>query len=165
MDQNNQSEDSVDKISLKKITKRNLDLILNLRVKPRQRMLVAPNAYSIAQAHFTRGAWFRAIYLEDTPIGFIMLRDNSLKFKYITSKDPEIYLWRFMIDGRYQGKGYGKKALELVIEYAKSRPNAKGITLHHEPTKGNAGEFYKKVGFEHTGKIFNEELEMKLLLN
>jgi len=164
MEQNKKSEDSVSKVTLKRITIRNLDLILSLRPKPRQRGLVASNAYSIAQAHFTRGVWFRAICLENTPIGFVMLKDNSLKFKYITSKDPMIYLWRFMIDGRYQGKGYGKKALELVIEYAKSRPNAKEITLHHEPLKGNAGEFYKKVGFEHTGKILNGELEMRLRL-
>lgn len=38
------------------------------------------------------------------------------------------------------------------------------LTLHHEPAKGNAGEFYKKLGFKHTGKIFNGELEMKLKL-
>lgn len=164
MNESKQSEYSIDKISLKKISRSNLELILNLKVKPRQRALIATNAYSIAQAHFTRGVWFRAIYLEDIPIGFVMLRDNSLKHKYISSRDPEIYLWRFMIDGRYQGKGYGKKALELIIEYAKSRPNVKEVTLHHEPAKGNAGEFYKQLGFKYTGKIFNGELEMKLKL-
>ena len=44
------------KITLRKIRLRNLALIHNLKVKPRQKSLVAPNAYSIAQAHFTRGA-------------------------------------------------------------------------------------------------------------
>ena len=164
MDITEQSELSAPNITLRKIRRSNLELILNLKVKPIQRNLVATNATSIAQAHFTRGVWFRAIYLDDTPIGFVMLRDYSLKYKYISSKDPDIYLWRFMIDGHYQGKGYGKKALELVIEYGKSRPNAKEITLHHEPSKGNAGKFYEKLGFEHTGKILNGELEMKLKL-
>jgi len=162
MEQKKQSENSL--VTLKRITRMNLNLILSLRPKPRQRGLVASNAYSIAQAHFTRGVWFRAIYLENTPIGFVMLRDNSLKYKHITSKDPTIYLWRFMIDGRYQNKGYGKKAMKLIIKYAKSRPNAKEMTLHHEIAKGNAGEFYERLGFEHTGKILNGELEMKLKL-
>ncbi|MFW9821776.1 MAG: GNAT family N-acetyltransferase [Candidatus Thorarchaeota archaeon] len=152
------------KILLRKINRRNLHQILNLKVKPKQRSLVAANAVSIAEAHFTRGAWFRAIYLNQTPIGFVMLNDNSLKFNKIKSKQSDIYFWRFMIDGRYQGKGYGRKAMELVIEYAKSRPNVKVMTLHHEPSKGNAGDFYKKFGFKYTGRTLEGELEMRLEL-
>jgi diamine N-acetyltransferase len=152
-------------VSLKKITRINLETILNLRVKPNQRTLVASNAVSIAQAHFTRGAWYRAIYLDEKPIGFVMLRDNTMKFKKIKPKNSDLYLWRFMIDGRYQGKGYGKKALELVIKHAKSRPGIKEITLHHQPSKGNAGNFYEKLGFKHTGKILLGELEMTLKLD
>ena len=153
------------KITLRKIRLGNLALIHNLKVKPRQKSLVAPNAYSIAQAHFTRGAWYRAIYLGETPIGFVMLKDSTLKFKKLKHVKPLIYFWRFMIDGMYQGKGYGKRAMDLIIEHIKSRPNIKEVTLHHEPSKGNAGEFYKKLGFKHTGKILQGELEMKLKLN
>lgn len=165
MNIDNQPEKVSSRISLKKITRLNLETILNLKVKPNQRTLVAPNAVSISQAHFTRGAWYRAIYLDEEPIGFVMLRDNTLKFKKINPKNPELYLWRFMIDGKYQGKGYGKRALELVIDYAKTRPGVKEITLHHQPSKGNAGDFYKNLGFKHTGNIFLGELEMKLNLD
>jgi diamine N-acetyltransferase len=165
MNKKNTDNASTSKITLRKINRRNLDQIINLNVKPRQRFLVAPNAKSIAQSHYTRGTWLRAIYLDDTPIGLVLLIDSSLKFKTIKPDIPYLYLWRFMIDGRYQGKEYGKKALELVIEYAKSRHNAKEMSLTHEPTKGNAGEFYKKLGFIHTGRIVENELEMKLRLN
>ncbi|MFW9894874.1 MAG: GNAT family N-acetyltransferase [Candidatus Thorarchaeota archaeon] len=159
-----QLENVSSRITLRKINRRNLREILSLNVKPRQRSLVASNAVSIAEAHFTRGAWYRAIYLDQTPIGFVMLKDNSLKFKKIKSTQSDIHFWRFMIDGRYQGKGYGRRAMELVIEYAKSRPNVKVITLHHEPSKGNAGEFYEKLGFKHTGRMIEGELEMRLEL-
>ncbi|MFX1325403.1 MAG: GNAT family N-acetyltransferase [Promethearchaeota archaeon] len=152
-------------VSLKKITRRNVEQILNLRVKPGQRFLVAPNAKSIALAHYERGTWMRGIYLGNEPIGFVLLIDSTLKRKRVMSEKSFLYLWRFMIDGRYQGNGYGRRALELVIEYAKSRPNVKEITLHHETGKGNAGEFYKKVGFKHTGKTHENELEMMLTLN
>jgi len=69
-----------------------------------------------------------------------------------------------MIDQKYQGKGHGRKAMELVIDHLKTRPNAKEITLHHEQTKGNAGEFYENLGFKLTGKILQDELERKLVL-
>lgn len=164
MNGDNQLENNLSKISLKKIKRSNLEMILNLAVKPKQKSLVAPNAHSIAEAHFTKGAWYRAIYLDDVPIGFVMLRDTTLIHKKIMPDNPVMYIWRFMLDGRYQGKGYGKRAMELVIEHIKSRPNIKEVSLHHEPAKGNAGEFYKKCGFKHTGKIFLGELEMKLKL-
>jgi diamine N-acetyltransferase len=165
MDRDTEQENITLKITLRKINIRNLEMILNLKVKPRQRSLVAPNAKSIAQAHFTRGAWFRAIYLGEIPIGFVMLKDSTLKYTNKIHVNPKVYFWRFMIDGRYQGKGYGKRAMELIIEHIKSRPNVKEVTLHHEPSKGNAGEFYKKLGFKHTGKIIFGELEMKLKLD
>src|SRR5512137_2819402 len=36
---------------------------------------VAPNAVSIAQAHFQGEAWFRAAYDDETLVGFVMLYD------------------------------------------------------------------------------------------
>jgi len=164
MNKKNTEKISTPKISLRKINRRNLEQVINLNVKPNQKFLVAPNAKSIAESHYTRGTWLRAIFLGDTPIGLVLLVDSSLKFKTLKPKNLFLSLWRFMIDGRYQGKGYGRKALELVIEYAKSRPNAREILLTHETLKGNAGEFYKKLGFIHTGRKIENELEMKLKL-
>ena len=69
-----------------------------------------------------------------------------------------------MIDDKYQGKGYGRKAVELIISHLKTRPNAKEVTLHHEQTAGNAGGFYERLGFKLTGKILHNELERKLVL-
>ena len=76
------------KISLRKINRRNLEQVINLNVKPRQKFLVAPNAKSIAQSHYTRGTWLRAIYLDDTPIGLVLLVDSTLKFKTIKHDNP-----------------------------------------------------------------------------
>ena len=64
----------------------------------------------------------------------------------------DYYLWRFMIDDEHQGKGYGFRAMELVIEHVKSRPNATQIITNQVTGDINAGEFYKKLGFEHTGE-------------
>jgi diamine N-acetyltransferase len=164
MSKKEEFEDAVEKVSLKRINVGNLNAILSLKVKPDQENLVATNAKSIAQAHYDRGAWFRAIYLGKTPIGFVLIVDSTLKFKHIKQKTPYFYLWRLMIDDEYQGKGYGRKAVGLVINHLKTQSKAKEITLHHVQTKGNAGKFYENLGFKLTGRVLDGELERKLIL-
>jgi diamine N-acetyltransferase len=105
-------------IALREVTKDNLRDILELKVAPEQERFVAPNAASIAQAYFDRQvAWFRAIYTDDTPVGFVMLYDDAAEQKY--------HLWRFMVDHRFQGQGYGAEALNQVIAYVRQRPGAR----------------------------------------
>src|SRR6478735_2713467 len=77
-----------------------------------QRNMVADNGTSIAEAHFSENAWFRAIYAEETLVGFIMLHQGSDWDDGIDC--PGVYLWRFMIARPFQGKGIGKKAIDLV---------------------------------------------------
>ena len=152
------------KFTLKKITKINLMSILQLDVNPEQKSLVASNAVSITQAHFNKDAWFRAIYVDNKPIGFVMISDTLLKSKSNPNHRPSYYLWRFMIDAKNQGKGYGKEAMKLIINHLKSRPKAKEFLLSHSKSDGNAGEFYKKCGFKYTGKEIGDELVMRLEL-
>lgn len=152
------------KISLKKVTKFNLISILQLEVNPQQKKLVAPNAVSIAQAHFNKDAWFRAIYADNDPIGFVMISDSSLKYRSNLNHRPSYFLWRIMIDAKYQGKGYGKQAMKLIIDHVKGRPKAKELLLSHFKSDGNAEEFYKKLGFKYTGNEIGDELVMSLKL-
>jgi diamine N-acetyltransferase len=58
-----------------------------------------------------------------------------------------------MIDARFQRHGFGKQALELVIEYVKTRPGAKVLSTSCVPGEGSPEEFYKKMGFTPTGEI------------
>ena len=133
-------------ISLREITKENLREILKLTVAPQQERFVAPNAISIAQAYFDRDvAWFRAIYADDAPVGFVMLHDEPAVRKY--------YLWRFMIDHRYQNLGYGARALAQVIEYVRQRPGARELLTSVVPGEGSPGSFYEKQGFAYTGEM------------
>ena len=144
-------------IELRDITKENLREIFRLTVAPEQERLVAPNAVSIAQAYFDREiAWFRAIYAGDTPVGFVMLHDEPAARKY--------YLWRFMIDRRYQGRGYGARALTQIIEYVRGRPGAHEILTSVVPGEGCPGAFYEKLGFAYTGEIDEGERVMRLAL-
>ena len=144
-------------IALREITKENLRDIFKLKVAPEQERFVAPNAVSIAQAYFDRDvAWFRAIYADDTPVGFVMLHDEPAERKY--------YLWRFMIDHRFQGKGYGAQALEEVIAYVRQRPGAQEFLTSVVPGEGSPGPFYEKLGFAYTGEIEEAERVMRKVL-
>lgn len=137
-------------VTLREITKETVRTITDLSVAPEQENLVAPNAVSIAEAYFEEKAWFRAIYADETPVGFLM-----------TFEDPErpfYYLWRYMIDAQHQGKGYGAKALKLLIERIKAQPNATEMKLSVVPEEGSAIRFYEKLGFVHLGEMNKEEM-------
>ena len=141
-------------VSLREITEATLVSILKLKVAPEQENFVASNAISIAQAHFSDHAWFRAIYADETPVGFVMLHDEPEK--------PEYYLWRYMIDARYQRMGFGRQALQQLIEHVRTRPNATELLLSYVPQEGGPQPFYESLGFTHTGRIVEEEMEIKI---
>ncbi len=145
-------------VSLREVTKETVRQICNLSdtLSANQQNMVAPNAVSIAQAYFTKQAWFRAIYAADTPVGFIMLSDDP--------ETPEYYLWRLMIAEPHQGKRYGQRAIELLIAYVKTRPKAKEVLTSYVPIEGGPEGFYRKLGFEPTGEIEDGEVVMRLTL-
>jgi diamine N-acetyltransferase len=69
-----------------------------------------------------------------------------------------------MIDKRHQGKGYGKQALELVIEFVRQKPDAKQLLLSYVSTEGSAAPFCAKYGFTETGEVEDGEVVMQLIL-
>ena len=143
-------------VSLREVTSANLSAILNLSVSENQQGLVASNAKSIAEAHYAEDAWFRAIYADETPVGFVMLSDVPDKAEY--------YLWRMMVDGAHQRKGYERRAVELLVEHVRARPGATELFTSHVKKEGNAGKFYRKLNFAYTGEEHDGELVMKLEL-
>lgn len=152
-------------VSLVAITKANLRDFLRLKVSPAQERLVAPNAVSIAQAHFQPEAWFRGIEAGGVPVGFAMLEDWRQNPEEATEewlREPYIYLWRFMIDGRFQGLGFGAKALALLIAHARSVPGTKAMLLSFVPGEGSPEAFYRRFGFEPTGEVSEGEHVMRL---
>lgn len=145
--------DSASSVTLREITGETLRSIMRLDVGESQKKFVAPNVVSIAQAHFEKKAWFRAIYADDTPVGFVMLYDDT--------DEPEYFLWRLMVDARYQGNGFGRSAVELLVDYVRTRPGATELKVSHVEGDGSPEKFYLKLGFEHTGEIEDGELVMK----
>lgn len=140
-------------VTLREVTKQNLREILRLKVGDSQERFVASNAVSIAQAHFDPDvAWFRAIYDNDQPVGFVMIDDNPAI--------PRYTLWRFMIDHRFQRKGLGRAAIEAVLAHVRGRPGASELYTSCVDAAGGPGPFYERLGFAYTGETDEGERVM-----
>lgn len=141
-------------VSLREINAETVRTICRLDVSDEQKHFVAPNAHSIAQAYFEPKAWFRAIYADETPVGFVMLYDDPEEANY--------FLWRYMIDARYQKLGYGKSAMDLLIEYVRTRPEAHELKLSCHPGDDGPEPFYRHYGFTRTGDWMGDEAVMQI---
>lgn len=142
--------------TLREITKETVRQITKLDVAPGQEGLVAPNAVSIAEAYFEPKAWFRAIYSGEEPAGFAMVwRDPA---------EHVFYIWRFMVDARFQGKGVGRRALELLVDEARA-DGVEHVLLSVVPGPHSALRFYERFGFVPTGVVHGGEHELKLVLS
>lgn len=124
-----------------------------------ERNVVADNGTSIAEAHFSENAWFRAIYADETLIGFIMLHIGADHDDGIDC--PGVFLWRFMIASPYQRMGFGKKAISLLVRDLKVR-GFKELYTSYGLGEGSPEEFYKRLGFTPTGDTYDDELEAVL---
>lgn len=147
-------------IKLKEIDKNNWLEAIGLEVYLEQKDYVAPNAVSLAEAYVQPGGLGLqplAIYLDETLIGFAM---------YGRHPEHERGQWiqRFMIDQRYQGQGYGKAALLLLLELLKSKDDCREIGLCVNPDNAAAQAFYRSFGFVDTGRIHSGELIYSLTI-
>ena len=152
-------------ITLVEITKDNVGPIVRMNPGAIGERMVATNGISIAQGSYSKNAWFRAVMANDTPVGFVMLFDPTLDLEAAKAEDEaldSLYIWRFMIEFKHQGKGYGEQVMRLVIERAKSMPAINMVSLSYALREGNAKPFYERMGFRDTGKVEHGEMEMSL---
>jgi diamine N-acetyltransferase len=143
-------------VELREVTAETVRAICRLQVAPSQRRFVAPNAVSFAEALFEPKAWYRAVYADGVPAGFAML--------YVDVETPEYFLWRFMVADGLQGLGYGRRALELVVDHVRTLPGATELLTSWVPGTGSPEGFYLAFGFEPTGKVDEGEIVARLAL-
>ncbi|MFI6869379.1 GNAT family N-acetyltransferase [Nocardia sp. NPDC050406] len=128
---------------------------LSYTLSPEQREMVADNGISIAEAHFSDAAWFRGIYHGDQPVGFVML-DLGMD-----PDEPGVSLWRFMIAGPHQGKGFGRRTIDSVVALLKARGTTALYTSYGQGP-GSPEGFYRSLGFRPTGGVVDHEIEAVL---
>lgn len=133
-------------LSLVEVTKENWYKVCRLSdtLSSDHRKCVADNSYSLAQANFYSNAWYRAIACGDELIGFVMLNTD-----YPPQNEADYpcgYLWRFMIGGPWQKKGYGKQTLDMLCDRFRQEGLRYVYTSCDMKEYGPYG-FYRKYGF------------------
>ena len=149
-------------VTLREITADTVIAVVRLSVADDQKGFVATNAVSLAQALFAPEAWYRAIYCGDELAGFVMLEDQSLRSP--PPAEPEVGVWRLMIDQKFQRRGVGREALLQVIEHVRGKGLFGSLTLSYVPGPGCPEPFYLGLGFCHTGRVDGKEVVLELPL-
>jgi diamine N-acetyltransferase len=150
-------------VRLAEITGANRDAVCALHVKPGQQRFVASVAKSLEDAATTPEAepWYRAVYAGDEPVGFVMLSWN------VPPGRPGVlgpfFLWRLLIDARYQGRGFGREVLALVAGLVRAE-GATELLTSHQPDADGPGPFYRKLGFRPTGETDHGGVVLRLAL-
>ena len=144
-------------ISLQAVSRSNWEQCIQLKPKPEQETLIASNLYSIAEAQFLEGFVTKAIYNDHMMIGFTMYG--------LDPDDGNYWIYRFMIDQRFQRQGHGHRAMLLIIDDITKRDHYTGvIMLGYKPDNEQARQLYKKSGFCETGLAPWGEMLAKLEL-
>ena len=152
-------------LTLRSIDATNRSAVEALQVATTQRRFIEGVADSLSEAEAQdHPPWCRAVYAGETPVGFVMVADN----------DPTClwpyYLWRFLVDARYQGRGYGRSAMELVAAHVAARPQADylvtSVACYEDPeiSRHSPIGFYLACGFEQTGEHNGLEIVIRLSL-
>jgi diamine N-acetyltransferase len=151
-------------IYLRPITSENWIECIELKPTAQQQQagFVASNVVSLAQAYGE--PWWRpyAIYADQTMVGFVMVGrwpESGVDPRHEEALPGIDCILRFMIDGRYQGRGYGRAALQQVLVQIKAQPDVRAIHLSYEPDNRVAARLYASAGFQPTGRIVGGEAE------
>lgn len=128
---------------------------LGLSVREDQRSYVSSSAGILARAYAYRNDRSQAfvIYNDDIPVGMAMYHDLDEWNAYDFSQ--------FFIDQRYQGKGYGQKAAEMILEKMKADGKYGKVVLCYIDGDEAAKNLYEKLGFHHTGQVDEDEICME----
>jgi len=77
---------------------------------------------------------------------------------WVQVKDRKAFIYDFVVDEAFRGKGYGKQALLAMDEKLKSM-DTESVSLHVFGDNITAQELYKKMGYQITGIHTKKELQ------
>jgi diamine N-acetyltransferase len=148
-------------LRLATVTPDNVAAACRLTIRPEQEGVVAPVAFSLAEAYASPDvAWPRLVLgADDEVLGFVMAAfdpDNEIEaFR--------CGIWRLNVAADAQGLGVGRFAVQAVSEEARRRGNDRITVLWERHPHGPEG-FYLRLGFRPTGEELFGEVVGELVL-
>ena len=146
-------------VTLRDITGDNYFQVLDLKISPEQEAakFVAPVVSSLADAWYYREegiTYPKAIYAKEDLVGFIMYD--------LDPESQQVFIWRFLIDQAFQGKGYGRQTIEVVMEMAKEQAQITKVVADYVDGNEPMKKILLDLGFEETG--FNKEINEHIMV-
>src|SRR4051794_1828579 len=123
-------------ITLGEVTRDNLRAVCELRVRDDQDGLVAPAAITIAESHYYPEPLLRTIEADGDLAGLL----------WVACDEAVPFLVRLMVDGAYQGRGIGRRAMELVEDELRTLGH-RSLELSFVPKDGGPQGFYERCGY------------------
>lgn len=148
-------------INLTPVTRENWLEALELKVNQEQHCFVPTVAVSLAKVYIQPDGdnveyLPFAIYEGETIVGFLM-------HAYVEETTDMYWINGFLIDSKYQRKGYGKAALQQMIAYITDRfAQCREVRLTVYPDNHSAISLYRELGFVETGEHMGEECVLRL---
>ena len=145
-------------IQFEKVNKKNRTKAYKLKVAKNQKNNIE-TVYNCIKEARKKNYWRPTILkIDNVYVGFAMygLFKNE-------GKNGRVWLDRFLIDKKYQNKGYAKIILPILLEKIKNEYNYNYNKVYLSVYENNiiAINFYKKLGFNFNGeKDINVELAM-----
>ena len=152
-------------VTLEEITDENRQAVLALGVAPGQERFGEPVLDSLAEAADSPHAkpWYRAVFASGEQAGPGRVRDGQLELRAEAAGDRSVpwFLWKLLIDERYQGRGYGAAVVRQIAELVRAEGAAELLTgLRYVPEDGGPAGFYRRLGFVPTGEQLDENGEV-----
>ncbi len=135
-------------IRLSDVTEDNWFEVASLSVKDDQKAFLAPAIGILARGYVYRDCRARVFVIEndDSIVGTALVRE-------FTDEPLGYDLQQFMIDQRYQGRGYGTAALKLILEELKKEGRFDHVEVCVKKADVAAIRLYEKQGFSDSGFI------------
>lgn len=144
-------------IEIRKVIKENLNKALSLHVSESQKSYVESTKECLEDAIECKCYRPVGLYDNDTMVGFAMYgffpNDGDKDDIVQTGEDGRVWLDRYLIDERFQGKGFGNIMLKKLITLLINIYNCNKIYLSVYEDNKRAIHLYKKFGFQFNGEL------------
>lgn len=128
------------------VSKENFADIAELELYAYQQEQAADTMYAIAEASFHPNYHCRAIVDKDGVVGFLMYAAPG------AGDEPGDYaIYHLMVDRRHQGRGHGRRAVELALAEIGKHGDMRRIWTSYQPGNAVAKELYAACGFREAG--------------
>ncbi|HEM3637169.1 TPA: GNAT family N-acetyltransferase [Streptococcus suis] len=145
-------------IRLELVNKDNFDQVLDLEVAPKDQRRVASVEYSLAQAWLYRDSedlFPYAVKSGQLTVGFLLLSYQPMENSY--------YIWRLLIDQKYQNQSFGKEVIRKVLQRARDDQQCHKVTVNYVIGNHKMRYILEKFGFQPVG-LDGQEMKMELIV-